>query len=88
MTHVKGKDKNQILGNLIWTGMPGSPVHEQQKMWIFVRCTEDLENVIKESSESSNSLWIKIFYLNVILTIATIIWAIATFYIAFWNNLS
>ena len=41
--HVEGKNKNEILEALVGTAQPGSSVHEQQKMGIIVRSTEDLE---------------------------------------------
>lgn len=44
--HIMGKDKNEILNGLVGTAEPGSPVHEQQKMGIIVRCTEDLEKAL------------------------------------------
>lgn len=82
MSYVAGKDKNEILEKLIWWWPVWSLVHEQQKMWIVVRCTEDLQNSIKESADSSWSLANKVFYLNIILTLATLVWAWATVMIA------
>jgi hypothetical protein len=83
--YVEGKDKNQILNALVGTGQPGSPVHEQQKMGIVVRCTEDLEKAIGSleksmnlNASSSDRLAAKVYWLNVILAIATAIGAIAT----------
>jgi hypothetical protein len=43
---VEGKDKNEILAALVDTAEPGSRAHEQQKMGIIVRCTEDLEKAL------------------------------------------
>src|SRR5207247_11052390 len=50
--YVEGKDKNEILTALVGTGQPGSPVHEQQKMGIIVRCTEDIERALRGLEES------------------------------------
>ena len=83
--YVEGKDKNQILDALAGTGLPGSLAHEQQKMGIVVRCTEDLEKAIgslersmNDNARSSSALGAKVFWLNVILAIATVVGAIAT----------
>jgi hypothetical protein len=43
MSHVVGKDKNEILESLTKTAQVGSSVHEQQKAAITVRCTENIE---------------------------------------------
>lgn len=40
--YYKGKTAEQILAELVDTGQVGSPVHEQQKMAIWVRMTEAL----------------------------------------------
>lgn len=78
--YVKGKDKNEILEALIVTGQPGSSVHELQKMGIVVRSVEDIERSLKSleesmnnSAESSNQLARKVFWLNVVLTSATMV---------------
>ena len=44
--YVEGKDKNQILKEMVGTAMPASAVYEQQRMGIIVRCTEDLQNAL------------------------------------------
>ena len=89
MSHVKDKDKNQILEELTRTAQVGSLVHEQQKAAITVRCTEDietslksLEDQIKDNARSSDRLGRKIFWLNVVLAMATLVGAIATIVIA------
>ena len=46
MSHVAGKDKNEILESLTKIAQVGSPVHEQQKAAITVRCTEDIETAL------------------------------------------
>lgn len=77
--YIKGKDKNQLLSELLGTAQPGSSVHEQQKMAILVRCTEDLEAVLDrlrqslaESSVAADRLASKVFWLNVVITCATV----------------
>ncbi len=87
--YIKGKDKNELLADLIDTAHVGSQVHEQQKTAIMVRCTEDLESALKnlkysiiESSKVSNVLSKRVVWLNIILTAATIIGAFATVWMA------
>ncbi len=82
--YVEGKDKNEILNALAGTGVPGSLAHEQQKMGIIVRCTEDLEKAIgsleksmNDNARSSDRLAAKVYWLNVILAIATAVGTIA-----------
>jgi Mg2+/citrate symporter len=77
--YVRDRDKNEILAALGDEAQPGSQVHEQQKMAITVRCTEDIEKAIaglsatlKENADSNDKLSRKVFWLNVILTIATV----------------
>ena len=83
--YVEGKDKNEILSALVGTAEAGSRVHEQQKMGIVVRCTEDLERVLdsleksmNQNASASDKLAAKVYWLNVILAIATALGAIAT----------
>ena len=83
--YVEGKDKNEILNSLVDTAEPGSRAHEQQKMGIVVRCTEDLEKAIGSLEKSMNDnaiandkLATKVYWLNVILAIATAVGTIAT----------
>ena len=71
--YVKGKDKNQLLNNLLTDAHVGTQVHEQQKMAIFVRCTEDLEASIRKFKDSSNKLSNRILWLNIILGLFTIV---------------
>jgi hypothetical protein len=71
--YVKGKDKNQLLKGLLTDAQVGSQVHEQQKMAIFVRCTEDLEASVRQFTDSSNKLSNRILWLNVILGLFTIV---------------
>ena len=87
-SYVEGKDKNQILGEMYTTARPGSIVHEQQKSAIIVRCTEDIEKALRETSESATILSKKILFLNWILIMATIVGAIATAVLAYNSFLS
>jgi len=82
--YVEGKDKNEILNALIGTAEIGSQVHEQQKMGIVVRCTEDMEKALgsleksmDENASANDKLAAKIYWLNVVLTIATVVGTIA-----------
>ncbi len=85
---VEGKDKNAILEEMIdrdGAFPPGSEVHEQRKAGIVVRCTEDIEismNSLKEqlieNSKSSHELSNRLFWLNGVLTVATVLGAVAT----------
>ena len=78
MSYIENKDKNTILKEMYGTAQPGSTVHEQQKMAIIVRCTEDIETAMKVASESANKLSKKMYALNWILALATLIGALAT----------
>lgn len=82
--YITGKNKNDILKEMSGP-MPGSVAHEQQKAAIIVRCTEDIEvslhslsKELKESSESNEKLSVRVFWLNLILTLATVVGAVAT----------
>lgn len=90
MSYVEGKDKNQILEELLKVAQPSSAVHEQQKAAITVRCTEDIEAALtkveaqlKINAASSDRVANKIFWLNVVLASATVVAAVATVVIAF-----
>lgn len=95
MSYVKDKDKNQILEEMVSIAQPTSQAHEQQKAGIVVRCTEDIETAIKsfekalsKNSEVSKNLTKKLLWLNIVLTIATLLGAVATAVIAYdtWVN--
>jgi hypothetical protein len=83
--YIKDKSKAQILADLVGTAHPGSPVHEQQKMAIIVRCVEDVEgkigsltDVIDAANRSNAELANKLYTLNFTLTAATWVAGIAT----------
>jgi hypothetical protein len=42
--YVRGTSENELLSELKGTAQPGSPVFEQQRMGILVRCTEGPED--------------------------------------------
>ena len=44
--YIKDKSKEQLVSDLMGTAMPGSVVHEQQKMAIVVRSVQDIELAI------------------------------------------
>lgn len=79
MSHVKGRSKNQILEDMKGTAQVGSPVHEQQKMGIIVRSTEDVEKALNSltvsldnSSKQADILSNRIFWLNLVIALAAI----------------
>lgn len=91
MSYVSGKTKNEILDGMVDTAQVGSPVHEQQKAALTVRCAEDVEAALnglraqlKDNAESSDRLGSKVFWLNVILTMATVVGAAATVWAVFF----
>jgi len=51
---------------------------EKAKMEIFATCIENLEDSINNNSNSSQKLATKVFWLNVILVFATVIYTIIT----------
>ena len=88
--YIRGKDKRQLVNELLGTAQPGSPVHEQQKMAIIVAAVEDLERALasletsmNRNAESADRLAQKVFWLNVILTAATVVGAVG----AVWSLL-
>jgi len=89
VSYIEGKNKTQVLDELAGTAQVGSQIHEQQKAALTVLCTEDieaslksLENQLKLNSESSDKVGNKIFWLNVVLALATLVGAVATAFIA------
>jgi hypothetical protein len=82
--YVEGKTKNEILAELALIAQPGSIIHEQQKTAITVRCTEDIETAfsaltaqLAKNSDSNDRLAEKVFWLNVVITLATVVGAAA-----------
>jgi hypothetical protein len=72
--YVEGRDKNQLLRGLMSDSLgPGTQVFEQQRMGIFVRCTEDLESSIERYRKSNDKLSNRILWLNIILGIFTVV---------------
>lgn len=70
--------------------------NEFRKLKILVKCTEDIEesinnlsNQIRESANSNNALSVRIWWLNFILTVATIViaaGALVTIYFGYFKN--
>ena len=90
MSYVTEKSKNEILEAMPGTAEPGSPIHEQQKSAILVRCTEDIEDSFQklgaqltESVTATEKMSNRIYWLNVVLAVASLIGAIATVVIAY-----
>jgi hypothetical protein len=88
---IDGKSKKELLTEFDENYVkPENKDHQIIKQAILVKCTEDiehsinsLEKALSENAKSSQSLAIKVFYLNIILAIATImgtIFAIAQFF--------
>ncbi len=75
-SYIKDKNKKQLIRELNGTALPGSVVHEQQKMAILVACTEDLETAI-------SSLTRKITVLDWAIGAATVVGAVATILMAY-----
>lgn len=93
MSYVANKNKNEILEAMAGTAQPGSTIHEQQKSAILVRCTEDVESAFQtlgtqltESAKATEKMSNRIYWLNVALTVATLVGAVATAFIAFKTN--
>lgn len=87
--YVRNKTKEELLSQLLETAKVGTPVYEQQRMAIIVRCTQDLEarfteltSALSKGIESGTVLNKRLFWLNGVLTTATLIGAIATVLIA------
>ena len=74
---IKG-NKTEILDK-IGTVRPDTPANEQMKAAIMVHCSEDIERALaslersmNRNADSSDSLASKVFWLNIVLTAATI----------------
>ncbi len=79
MSYVKGKSKDQILEDMPKTARVGSHIHEQQKMGIIVRSTEDIEKALNsltasldKSSKQADILSNRVFWLNLVIALAAI----------------
>jgi len=64
--------RKKCLEKIVYGGGPNMTVSEKAKMEIFSSCIEDLEESINQNANSSQSLATKVYYLNIILTIATV----------------
>ena len=78
LTH--GKSKTDILSMIGDEASPGSKKNEHLMAAITVRCTEDLERALKSLEESqrqsttvSDKLAGRVYWLNLVLTAATVI---------------
>jgi len=67
------------------SAQPGSVTYAKRQMELMVACVEDVENAVLKldksiyrSSELSDRLGRKLFWLNVVLTVATVMVAVAT----------
>ncbi len=82
--YVEGKDKNQILKDMVGAHSPASAPYEQRRMAIIVRCTEDLERALSGLRESMNqnamsadALATKVYWLTWVLAGAAVLAALA-----------
>ena len=80
--YVRDKDKEQLLAALYTDAQVGSKVFEQQRMGIFVRCTEDIQGSIDRFAKSNERLSGRLLWLNIILGIFTIAGTV----ISVWAN--
>ena len=82
----KDKDKLiQIIGNYGGTS-DTSPRYEKAKAELMTGCIEDLITSIDKNSDSSQKLATKIYWLNVILTSATVIGTFVAVLNLFFKN--
>ncbi len=78
---IDGKSKKELLSEFDTNYVkPEAKDHQIIKQAILVKCTEDIENSINglekslsNNAKSSQQLATKVFYLNIILAIATIV---------------
>jgi hypothetical protein len=87
---VKDKDKDELLRDLCGGSEPSSQIFEQLKSALAVQCVTDLQIAIKDlriSNEhiaaSNDQLSRKIFALNVVLVIATVVGTVAALFQAY-----
>jgi hypothetical protein len=76
--YIKGKSKEDLLRSLYSDAQVGSQVFEQQRMAIFVRCTEDIQNSINTFTNSNNRLSGRLLWLNIILGVFTVVGTVLT----------
>ncbi len=88
---LKDKTKIQLLDKYFNSIQGGKP-NELYKMAIIAQCTSDielslksLETSINKNADSGSNLSKKVFYLNVILTIATISGVLIAFFSLFYK---
>lgn len=79
-SRIDGKDLDELLEDLGKVAQPGSVVHELQKTAINVKIAEmvsdsiiSLEQSMNRNAESSDRLSKKVYWLNIILTVVTVI---------------
>lgn len=88
---LKDKTKMQLL-NKYFTSTQNGKSNELYKMAIITRCTTDiesslqsLETSINKNADSNDKLSTKIFYLNILLTIASIFGVLIAFFNLFYK---
>jgi hypothetical protein len=75
---IAGKSTDDLLKLLYTHAGPHSPDWEQLRMAIFVRCAEDLERSIRDFTASNDKLSGRLFCLNIILGVFTVVGAVLT----------
>jgi hypothetical protein len=81
--HIRGKGVEEILTEMVGTALPNSEVHEQQKMAVFARSIAGLSEAIRDDTRSTDRLERRIWWLNVVLAVATVVGALAALVSAF-----
>lgn len=80
MTEPKPRvnDKDKLIDTIGKLGgaYNTSPEHERAKSELIVLCVEDLIKSIDKNSQTSLSLATKVFWLNIVLTSATVVGAV------------
>ncbi|MBB1274596.1 hypothetical protein [Psychromonas sp. SR45-3] len=89
LNSIHDKTKGQILDEMASSPRTGERINEVEKAAISVKCSEDIVNALtsleaqlKLNSDSSDRVGNKIFWLNIVLAIATAVGAAATVFIA------
>lgn len=84
--YIDGKSKEELLRSLYTDAQVGSQVFEQQRMAIFVRCTEDLQGSIEKFTQSNEKLSGQLLWLNIILGVFTVVGTVLTVVSIFQTN--
>ncbi len=72
--------KKEILEKIGSGAKPGTNTHDYHIYSLIAKCTDEIKTSIDLFSASSNKLGTKILCLNIILTIATVVYAIVNIF--------